>query len=204
MQKIVKYEELEKSNPKAVRGGHENLLEDAVLYFYQAGQDKFALHLYNRLRTEYLKDPSGFERDEYKEPFLTFVKNRWREEFDGLGIKDATQMTFTLLNESYFRYALHEDDAAASRENLAKEIYKKYQNEIGIDAPGRMGLPSLDRIRYQAFINVLNNLALPEEMRKSLWNRLEIERPDLYEKLRKENINFIEEMRQQQERENQP
>ena len=204
LEKIAKYEGLEKANPKAVQGGHKNLLEDAILYFYQAGQERVSAELYKRLRTEHLKDPSGYERDEYKVPFLTFVKNRWREEFDGLGIKDATQMAFTLMNESYFRYALHEDDAAASRENLAKEIYEKYENEMGIDEPGRMGLPSLVRIRYQAFVYFLNNNALPEELRQSLMNRLEIERPDLHEKLREENIKFIEEMRQQQEQKNQP
>jgi len=204
MEKIAKYEGLEKSNPKAVKGGHKNLLEDAILYFYQAGQEKFAAKLYKRLQTEYLIDPSGFERDEYKVPFLIFVKDRWREEFNGLGIKDATQMTFTLLNESYFRYALHQDDDAASRENLAKEIYEKYQKELGDDEPNRLALPSLSRIRYQAFVSFLNNSALPEEMRKSLVNRLEIERPDLYEKLHEENIKFVEEIRQQQEQVNQP
>lgn len=204
MQKIVKYEELE-GNPKAVQGGHKNLLEDAVLYFYQAGQQEMAMQLYQRLRSEYTKDVSGYDRDEYKVPFLTFVKSRWREEFEGLGIKDAMQMTFTLLHESYFKYALHEDDAAATCENFAKEIYEKYQREMGAEEQARVGMPSLDRIRYQAFVQFLNNDLVPEEMRLSLVNRLQIEQPDLYEKLHKENIKFFEEMqKQQQEQQNQP
>ncbi len=199
MGKIVKYENLEKGNPKAVRTGHKNLLEDAVLYFYQAGQQKMAMKLYQRLRNEHFIDAAGYERDEYKVPFLTFVKDRWREEFDGLGIKDAVQMTFTLLNESYFRYALHEDDAAATRENFAQEIYDKYQREMGDDEPGRMGLPNLDLIKYQAFLSILNNESLQPEMRMSLLNRLQIERPDLFEKLRKQEAQFIQEMQKQQE-----
>ncbi|MBL7214737.1 MAG: hypothetical protein ISS71_03555 [Phycisphaerae bacterium] len=204
MQKIVKYENLEKGNPKAVRGGHKNLLEDAVLYFYQAGQQDMAMQLYQRLRTEHKMNQSGyFERDEYKVPFLTFVKNRWREEFEGLGIKDATQMTFTLLHESYFKYALHEDDAAATCENFAQEVYEKYQKEMGAEEQYRVGLPSLDRIRYQAFVQFLSNDMVPGEMRTSLLNRLQIERPDLYEKLRQEDIQFIEEMRQQQQQQQQ-
>ena len=197
--KIAKYENLEKSNPKAVRTGHKNLLEDAILYFYQAGQQKMAMQLYHRLRTEHLIDPSGYERDEYKVPFLTFVKDRWREELDGIGIKDAIQMTFTLLNESYFRYALHEDDAAAARENFAQEIYDKYQKEAGADEPGRMGLPKLDIIKYQAFLSFLNNETLPQEMQMSLVNRLQVERPELFEKLRKQQIEFIQEMQNRDE-----
>ena len=196
--KIAKYEEL-KANPKAVRTGHKNLLEDAVLYFYQAGQQKMAVQLYKRLQTEHLMDPSGFERDEYKVPFLTFAKDRWREELDGIGIKDAIQMTFTLLHESYFHYALHEDDAAAARENFAQEIYDRYQKETGADEPGRMGLPNLDIIKYQAFISFLSNDALPPEMRMSLSNRLQIERPDLFEKLRKQEIKFLQEMQKRDE-----
>ncbi len=204
MQKIVKYENLEKGNPKAVRGGHKNLLEDAVLYFYQAGQQDMAMQLYQRLRTEHKMDQSGyFERDEYKVPFITFVRNRWREEFEGLGIKDATQMAFTLLHESYFKYALHEDDAAATSENFAREIYEKYQREMGIDEPERMKLPSLERIRYQAFLQFMDNAMVPDEMKLSLTNRIQIERPDLYEKLRTEGIKFIEEQQQKQQQ-NQP
>ena len=203
MQKIVKYENLEKGNPKAVRGGHKNLLEDAVLYFYQAGQQEMAMQLYQRLKTEYKKDESGYDRQEYKVPFLTFVKNRWREEFQGLGIKDAMQMTFTLLHESYFKYALHEDDAAAVCENFAKEVYEKYQREMGAEEQARIGLPSLDRIHYQAFVQFLNNDLVPKEMRLSLVNRLQIERPDLFEKLKNENIKFIQEMEKLQEQQNQ-
>ncbi len=198
--KIFKYETLEKGNPKAVRGGHKNLLEDAILYFYQAGQQKMAMHLYQRLRTEHLINPSGFDRNEYKVPFMTFVKNRWREEFEGLGIKDATQMTFTLLNESYFRYALHEDDAAATREIFAREVYEKYQKEMGEDEPGRMSMPKLDRIKYEAFVYFLNNKMVPEEMRKSLFNRLQIERPELYEKLHKQQIKISDEIESRQQK----
>lgn len=200
LQKIVKYENLEKGNPKAVRGGHKNLLEDAVLYFYQAGQEEKARHLYQRLRTEHKMDQSGYyEREEYKAPFLTFVKNRWREEFEGLGIKDATQMAITLLYESYFRYALHEDDAAAARENMAREIYEKYQREMGAEEQYRVGLPSFDRIRFQAFVQFMNDDMVPREIRMSLANRIRIERPDLYEKLSQERIKFIEEINRQQQ-----
>lgn len=203
MQKIVKYEELE-GNPKAVRGGHKNLLEDAVLYFYQAGQQEKAMQLYQRLKVEHEKDPAGFDRDEYKVPFVNFVRNRWREEFEGLGIKDSIQMTFTLMHDSYFNYALHEDDAAATRENLAKEIYEKYQREMGADEQARVGMPTMDRIRYRAFVEFLNNDLIPENMRMSLVNRLQIERPDLHERLRNEDIRFLQELQQQQEQQNQP
>lgn len=184
LNKIAKYEELE-GNPKAVRGGHKNLLEDAVLYFYQAGQEKTALGLYERLRKEHKMDQTGFfERDEYKVPFLTFVKNRWREEFEGLGLKDASQMIYTLLQDSYYQYALHEDDAAAVRENFAREIYEKYQKEMGAQEQERVGLVSMDKMRFLGLGQFLENPMLPEHLRMSLLGRIKVERPDLYEKFR--------------------
>ena len=87
---------------------------------------------------------------------------------------------------------------------MAREIYEKYQKEMGNDEQLRLGMPSLDRIRYQAFVLFLNNEMLPEELRMGLINRLKIERPDLFEKLQSEDIKFIEEIRQRRQEQKQP
>ncbi|MHC4553585.1 MAG: hypothetical protein ACYSUT_12605, partial [Planctomycetota bacterium] len=202
LSKIVKYENLE-GNPKAVRGGHKNLLEDAVLYFYQDGRDRVARHLYQRLQTEHAVDPSGWPRDEYKQPFLAFVKARWDEELEGLGIKDATQMINNLLQQSFFRYALHDDDAAARQESRANEIFEKYQKEMGEQEQYRLGLDMLERMKYQAFIMFLDNPRFSEDLRKSLVGRLQVEKPELFEKLQQQNIKFMQQLEAQRKQQQQ-
>jgi hypothetical protein len=196
---IEKYESLEKGNPKAVKGGHKNFLENAVLMFYQAGHQKKAQVLFERLKKEYPLDESGYERAEYKVPFMTFVRNRLKEEFQGLGIQDAVEFIVMVLREGYFRYAIHDDNEAAGRENMAKEVHELYQSQMGAGEPGRMGLPAMDWFRYQAFLGFLNDPAYPEYMRMSLIGRIQVERPDLFEKLEKMEIQFIEQMKKQEQ-----
>ncbi|OQY06762.1 MAG: hypothetical protein B6I25_03290 [Planctomycetales bacterium 4572_13] len=200
---IEKYESFEGGNPKAVKGGHKNFLENAILQFYQAGHQRKAMKLYRRLQREHLIDPSGFKRQEYTVPFMSFVRNRLKEELEGIGINDAVEFIVSVLRESYFFYAIHNDDEAAGRENMAQEIYDIHQKSMGGDEPGRMGLPPMVWFRYQAFVAFLNDSAYPEQMRSSLIGRIQVERPELFEKLRKQEIQFIEQMekqRQEQER----
>ena len=157
------------------------------------------MKLYQRLQREHSIDPSGFKRVEYTVPFMTFVRNRLKEELEGIGINDAIEFVVSVLRESYFRYAIHDDDGAAGRENMAQEIYEIYQKGIGTGAPDRMGLPPMEWFRYQAFVAFLNDPIYPEQMRSSLIGRIQVERPDLFEKLRKQEIQFIEQMQKQQQ-----
>jgi len=187
---IEKYESFEGGNPKAVKGGHKNFLENALLLFYQAGHQRKAMKLYQRLQREHLIDPSGFKREEYTAPFMTFVRNRLKEELEGIGINDAIEFIVSVLREGYFRYAIHNDDEAAGRENMAQEIYDIHQKSMGLDEPGRMGLPPMEWFRYQAFVAFLNDPMYPEQMRLSLIGRIQVERPDLFEKLKKQEIQF--------------
>lgn len=201
---IAKYEELEKGNPKAVKGGHKNFLENAVLMFYQAGYKARAEQIFNRLREEHLVDPAGYERTEYKVPFVTFVRNRLKDELQSISIQDAVEFVISVLREGYFRYAIHDDNEAAGRENMAREVYELYQNDMGKGEPGRMGLPSMDWFRYQAFSAFVNDPGYPEYMRMSLLARIQNERPDLFEKLKNMEIELIQEMQKQQEQSGAP
>jgi hypothetical protein len=198
---IDKYESLEQGNPKAVRGGHKNFLENAVLMFYQAGPTyrQKAARLYHRLQKEHLIDPSGHERPEYKVPFMTFVRSRLREELEAISINDAIEFIISVLREGYFYYAIHEDDEAAGRENMAQEIWEIHYESMGKDEPGRMGLPSMGWFKYQAFVAFLNDPMYPEYMKRSLIGRLQIEQPEKFEELRKQEIQFIEQLQKQRQ-----
>lgn len=195
---IKKYESLERGNPKAVRGGHKNFLENAVMTFYQNGHLKEALQIYNELVTLYPKDEQGYEIADYKLPMLDFLKTRMREEFRGLGIRDAVEMVNGLLKEGYFRYAMYDDNEAAAREKIAQEVYTFYQKEHA-DESSRVGLPSLDMLRYTAFMDFLNDPLYPEQLRLEMLARLQAERPDLFEKIKKQEEQFFEELRKEEQ-----
>ncbi|HOK95460.1 MAG TPA: hypothetical protein PK052_04555 [Anaerohalosphaeraceae bacterium] len=195
---IEKYESLEKGNPKAVRGGHKNFLENAVLMFYQAGHQRKAEQIYRRLQKEHLIDESGYTRTEYTGSLMNFLRIRLKSELEGISINDATEFILSVLREGYFRYALHDDDEAAGRENMAQEIYSIYQQQMGQAEPGRVGLPPMGFLRYQAFIGFLNDPMYPDYMRQSLINRIQLERPDLFDKLRQEEARLLEQMQKEQ------
>ncbi len=196
---IGKYEEFEGGNPKAVRGGHKNFLENAVLMFYQSGHTRKAEQIYRQLRTQHEYDDQGFVREEYKVPMMTFMRNRLREELESIGIHDAAEFIVTTLKESYFRYALHEDDEAAGRENLAREVYTLYQREMGDYEQERVGLPPMDRLRYAALMMFLEDPMYPEHMRGNLLSRIQIERPEMFERLRRQEERLFEEFQRQQQ-----
>ena len=200
---IKKYESLEGSNPKAVKGGHKNFLENAVLLFYQAGHRKKAAQLYKRLQRDHLIDPTGHKRTEYTVPFLTFIHNRLKSELEGVGPQDATEFIVGVLREGYYLYAIHEDDEAAGRESMAQEIYDIYQKEMGIDEPGRMGLPPMSFMRYQALVQFLNDPMYPDYMHKSLFGRIQIEKPELFEELMKQ-AEILEQLQKEQQKEQAP
>ncbi|MHC5182734.1 MAG: hypothetical protein ACYSPI_00415 [Planctomycetota bacterium] len=93
---IEKYESFEGGNPKAVKGGHKNFLENAVMLFYQAGHERYAQQIYQRLRKEHLYDPSGYERTEYLVPMTTFLRGRLKDELEGVGIQDAIEYMISI------------------------------------------------------------------------------------------------------------
>jgi hypothetical protein len=195
---IEKYESLEKGNPQAVRGGHKNFLENAVMSFYQAGHMNHALRVYQELITLYPKDEQGYEISEHKLSMIEFVQSRLKNEFAGLSIQDAMEFISMVLREGYFRYAIHDDDEAAGREKLVQEAYVMYQKTHS-DELFRMGLPSLELLRYTAFMDFLNDPEYPEELRMSLLGRIQVERPDLFEKLKKQEQQFFEQLRKKKE-----
>ena len=201
---IAKYEEFEGGNPKAVRGGHKNFLENAVLMFYQSGHTRKAAEIYRQLQTQHKYDEQGFVRTEYEAPMMRFVRNRLKEELESISVQDATEFIVSVLREGYFRYALRDDDEAAGRENMAREVYELYQEEMGRQEQERVGLPSLDRLRYGAFIMFLEDAMYPETLRIGLLARIQIERPDLFEKLRQQEARIFEELSKQQQQQQPP
>jgi hypothetical protein len=153
------------------------MLKNAVLLFYQAGHEQQALKIYNELRTRY-------PRDEFKVPLVEFARNRLREELESIGIFDAQEQIAALLRESYFRYAMRDDDESFGRERLAKEVWDIYQSKYTDDT--RIDLPDFRLLRYFALLDFFEDPLYPPNLKLNLLGRIEIERPELHKQLQQQ------------------
>jgi hypothetical protein len=188
---IHKYEDYEHSGSyESMQTGHRNMLVNAALMFYQSGHRKQARWIYERLKKLY-------PRPDFEVPLVEFARNRLIEELKSLHIYDAQEQVIALLRESYFFYALRDDNESFARENLATEIYNFY-NESTEDKY-RINLPPLNFCKYFSLVDFLNDDQYPVSLRRQLLNRIEIERPDLYEKLKR-----VAEQLEEKERQSQP
>jgi len=185
---LEKYQDLsEEGSYKSYQHGHRNMLKNAIFLFYQSGHTAQAQKIYDQLRKLY-------PLEEFKVPLVVFAKNRFREELESIGIYDATEQIVALLTESYLRYALRDDNAAAGSEKLAKEVWQHYQSEYSNEH--RIDLPEFPMLRYFALMNFLSDDLYPPNLRRNLLGRIKIERPDLYKQLEQQE----EELRKQAEK----
>ncbi len=187
---IEKYKNLKDSTYESMEVGHRNMLKNAVFSFYQAGHIQQAQKIYDQLKELY-------PRDEFKVPLVIFVRNRLREELQDIDITNAKEIIEMMLRESYFRYALHDDDEAFGREKMAEEIYKHYQSSFQDEKENRIDLPDFALLRYLAIMDFLNDPQYPPSMRLALRNRIRIERPELAEQLEKQEENLLKQAEQQ-------
>ena len=166
---------------QSLQNGHRNMLKNAVLSFYQSGHRKKAQQIYNQLRKLY-------DLPEFKVPLVEFAQKRFFEELESLGINDATEQVVLLLRESYFLYAIGDDETSFGRENLAKEIHNYYQTKY-LDE-NRIDLPPFTTLQYLGLRDFLEDWQYVPNLRLSLLARIEIERPELAETLKpwKEDI----------------
>ena len=174
--KISKYEALEKSNPKAVRGGYKNMLANACYSFYLAGRTEKSVEIYKELR-ERFPDNRSFKQD-----LIGFLRERQAEEMSSIGIHDAREEIIFLLREAYFRYAVYQDDEAAGREAWAQEVYDMYVEEFGDEEVKRVDLPSFDMMKFLAFVDFLQDPTYQTYLKQNLMGRIQVENPDLFKK----------------------
>ncbi|MBN2592433.1 MAG: hypothetical protein JXA81_02915, partial [Sedimentisphaerales bacterium] len=163
------------SSLQSLQNGHRNMLKNAVLSFYQSGHRNKAQQIYNELRKLY-------DLPEFKVSLTEFAQKRFFEELESLGINDATEQVVLLLRESFFLYAIGDDETSAGREKLAKEICDYYQNKY-LDE-NRIDLPPFTTLQYLALRDFLDDWQFEPNLRLSLLARIEIERPGLAEILK--------------------
>ncbi|MBN2455087.1 MAG: hypothetical protein JXB29_00895 [Sedimentisphaerales bacterium] len=169
---------------ESLTNGHRSMLINAVLVFYQGGLQPQALKIFNQLRKMY-------PRKEYNVSLVQFARNRLIDELKSMHIYDAKEMVTMLFRESYFRYAMHDDDEAFGREKLAKEVYRHYQSMYSDDQ--RIDLPDIKLLRYFALVDFLEDWQYPPNLRRNLLGRIRLERPKLAEQLEQQERKLLEE-----------
>lgn len=184
---IEKYDylkDIKKSSLKSLKDGHRNMLQNAVFSFYQAGNIRQAEKIYRQLQQLY-------PEDRFKVPLVEFVHNRLREELRNIGLHDAGEIIQMMLMESYFRYAMRDDDEAFGREKMAKEVHEYYQSRYRDE--NRIDLPDFKLLRYFALIDFLSDPQYPLNMRRNLLGRIKVERPELAEQLKQQEERLLKE-----------
>jgi hypothetical protein len=185
LERIEKYEKVRTNTYDSLMNGHKNMLVNALLAFYQAGHIPKAQEIYNELKRLFP------EREEFKAPLLAFARDRWREELRDMTITNAQEAIATMLRESYFRYAMRDDDESAAREKLAQEVYDYYMSLN--DEESRIDLPDFKLLRYFSLLDFFNDEQYPVELRQSLVARIKVERPDIAEQFKSIEMKLLEE-----------
>ncbi|UCE48555.1 MAG: hypothetical protein JSW47_00090 [Phycisphaerales bacterium] len=171
---LEKYKD-DKSTYESMRNGYRNMLRNAVFSFYQSGHKIQAQEIYQQLREGYPDLP------EFKVSLEEFARSRLAEELETIDITNAKEQIIFLLRESCFLYAIGDDEAAAGRESLAKQVHDYYTGKY-LDE-NRIDLPPFAELRYFALIDFLNDTQFARDLRLSLLARIEIEMPDVYKEL---------------------
>lgn len=184
---IEKYKE-DRGTYTTMQNGHRNFLKNAVLLIYQSGHKMMAQRVYSDMRKRY-------PMDEFKSPLVdVYAKKRFDEEFESITINDAKEMVVATLREAYFRFAIRDDNEAAGKESFARQVWEHYQSKYRDE--NRIDLPRFDVLLYTAIQDFLEDQQFSPHLRLGLLKRIEIEKPDLSEKL----TQWKEELEKQKEK----
>jgi len=180
---LEKYKQ-DKVSYESLQNGHRNMLRNALFSFYQSGHKDQAQKIFGQLKKLY-------PLPELEVSLVEYARKRMLNELDSIGINDAKEQIMALLRESYYLYAIHDDDAAFGREKLAGEIHGHYQS-IYLDE-NRIDLPQFKLLRYFALIDFLEDQRHPTYLRMNLLGRIKVERPEFYEQFEQ----YMEKIREQ-------
>jgi len=190
---INKYTDPNSSYESSHEVGHRNMLKNAVLSFYQAGHRRESQIIYNQLREVY-------PREEFNSPSVeVYVKKRLSEELRNITINNAVEIIQTMLREAYFRLAIHDDDTAAAREQIAEQLLKDYRRHYSDEE--RLEIPDFTILRYTALLDFFNDRQYPLELRQTLLARIKNERPKLAEQFEQLEEKMLEEAQEAEEKE---
>ena len=193
MATIAKYrkkEEMKHGSFHSLEIGHRNMMKNAVFSFYQAGHVAYARKFYNEMRILY-------PLDEFRVPLEVYAKRRFQKELKVIDVISAREIINMMLREGYFRLAMYDDNEAANRESLAKEIYDYYGREFSDE--NRIELPDFKLLKFTAMVDFFNDWQYPSQMRENLIERIRVERPKLAEQMMEIQMRYLQQQKRSQE-----
>jgi hypothetical protein len=185
MKIIEKYKDENQGAYESLQNQHRNMLINALLLFYQSGHKPQAQKIYSQLRKLY-------PRDDFKVEFEVYARKRLFEELESMDIHNMKEQVTALLRETFFLFAIGDNESAAGREKMAEDAYKMYVSQNTED---RTKLPELKVLKILGLIDFIYDEQFSRSLRLDFINRIMIERPDLYEQLKTE----VEKIRKQSE-----
>jgi len=159
----------------SMRNGYRNMLRNAAFSFYQSGHKLQARKILNQLKEGWPDLP------EFKVSLEAFARARFLEEIESIDITNAKEQITSMLRDSFFLYAIGDDEAAARRESLARQVHAHYQGKY-LDE-NRIDLPEFKLLKYFALRDFLDDMQFVPDLRLSLLARIEIEWPEVAEQL---------------------
>ena len=133
--------------------------------------------IHKQMQQLYARDENDQLRPEMKLSLVDYARWVLERQLKDLGYRDARKIVQMLLRESYFRYAVRDDDEAFGREKMAEDVYKHYRARYSDE--NRIDLPDMRLLRYTALLDFLNDEQYPLNLRLSLRARIRVERPEL-------------------------
>jgi len=156
--------------------GYRNMLINAAFSFYQARLTGQAMRVYKILQDK-------FPRPEFNVPLEVFARNRFLEEVrDNFGIHDAREQISALLKESYYLFAIHSDDEAYGRQDLATQLHEYYMAEYGNEETRRVDLPPMSELHLLSMKDFLEDQNYPPYLKEQYLGRMHLQQPEAFEK----------------------
>lgn len=172
--------EADGESTRGVVDGSVNLAQAGIMQLYLTGYKNVARDYLDQLRQRYP------DREDFQAVTIdVFVRNQLREVIEANDISSKQTRNFIngLLREGFRFYALRDDENAAVRNQWADQLFEIFKREYP-DKENRLDIP-FSELRWISLNDFLNDALMPSSIKGLLIRRLEIEQPQLYEKLMK-------------------
>jgi hypothetical protein len=168
----------EGESPGGVLDGSINLARAGMKQLYLTGYKKVAQQYLVQLHRRY-PDREIFQAESIE----IFVRNELRTDIEGMDISSKQTRNYVngLLRQGFRFYALRDDENAHVRNQWAEQMFKVFKSDYP-DEDNRMNIP-FSELRWISLNDFLNDPLMPSTIKGLLIQRLEIEKPQLYQRV---------------------
>ncbi len=173
------YKDANNKTPTGVRDASIYLCRAGISSFYLAGHRRLAQKYYDQLRK---RDPAN---KDYHVSLDAFIQADMKEEIKTITPKDASDYIISLLRDSYYRYAIGDDENATIRENWALQVHKVMlvQHPASEDMTQRITLRPFRDLRRLALMDFLKDPLANPAIKEMMLTRIKNYDPALFEQV---------------------